>query len=237
MDVTTKHLYPTAAPALNDIVIADIQSIHENAVYARLPAYGSLEVMLPASEINVRKHRRISDYVRIGELTPLQVIRVQGSNIDVSLKAVAEGEKVVALDEYHKRLRVDQVLRTAAAYDPVALRTLYETEVWPFPITDVWVRFEEIRAAGSADTPLEKAVQQRFPLATYTAEKEIIARFGLDPDGVATLSAELRRLAALEGITVIVVAPPRYRLVATGPTKARADAVLAAAIATLKAPV
>ena len=235
MDV--KHLYPKEVPALNDIVIADIQSIQENAVYARLPAYGGLEVMLPASEINVRKHRRISDYVRIGELTPLQVIRIQGSNIDVSLKAVAATEKASALDEYHRRLRVDQVLRTAAAYDPVALRTLYETEVWSFPLADVWTRFEEIRAAGSADTPLEKAVQQRFPLATYTAEKEIIVRFGLDPDGVSALSAELRRIAGLTDITVIVIAPPRYRLVATGQTKARADAILAEAISTLKAPI
>jgi translation initiation factor 2 alpha subunit (eIF-2alpha) len=237
MDAATKHLYPREVPALNDIVIADIQSIQDNAVYARLPAYGSLEVMLPASEINVRKHRRISDYVRIGTLTPLQVIRIQGSNIDVSLKAVAEAERVLALDEYHRRLRVDQVLRTAGAYDPAAVRTLYEVEVWPFSIEEVWVRFEEIRAAGSVDTPLERAVQQRFPLATYTSEKEIIIRFGLDPAGVSILSAELRRLAGLEGITVIVVAPPRYRLVATGPTKARADAILAEAISTLKAPV
>jgi translation initiation factor 2 alpha subunit (eIF-2alpha) len=237
MEVTVKHLYPKEAPALNDIVIADIQSIQDNAVYARLPAYSGLEVMLPASEINVRKHRRISDYVRIGELTPLRVIRIAGSIIDVSHKHVAEAERAPALEEYHRRLRVDQVLRSAAAYDPVALRALYESEVWAFELDEVWSRFEEIRASGSTGTPIERAVQLRFPLASYTAEKEVIIRFGLDPVGVTTLSAELRRIAALEGITVIVVAPPRYRLVATGPTKARADVTLAAAIATLKVPV
>jgi translation initiation factor 2 alpha subunit (eIF-2alpha) len=236
MDVT-KHLYPTETPALNDIVIADIQSIEAVAVYAVLPAYGGLEVMLPTSEINVRRHRKVSDYVRIGESVVVQVIRITGDKIDVSLKAVTEDEKKAALDEYHKRLRVDQVLRTAAAYDVSGTRTLYETEVWPFALADVWGRFEEIRAAGLEDTPLHRAIQQRFPLATHTSEKEVLIRFGLEATGVATLSAELRRLAAIEGLTVTVVAPPRYRLVATGPTKARADATLTATLAALKAPV
>jgi translation initiation factor 2 alpha subunit (eIF-2alpha) len=236
MEIVIKHLYPAATPALNDIVIADIQSIKETAVYAHLPAYGNLEVMLPCSEINVRKHKRVSDYIHVGDLVPVQVIRMQDGMIDVSLKAIASAEKAPALEEYHRRLRIDQVLRTAASYDPAILRTMYEAEVWPFSLEEVWTRFEEIRSTALEDTPLHRAIQQRFPLATYTSEKEILIRFGLEPTGTATLSAELRRLAVMEGITVIVVAPPRYRLSATAPTAARATLLLTAAISSVITP-
>jgi translation initiation factor 2 alpha subunit (eIF-2alpha) len=240
-----KQLYPTAKPALNDIVVADIQSIQDTAVYARLPGYSDLEVMLPITEINVRKHRKVSDYVRIGELTPLCVIRVEDAGVDVSLKMVSETEKAAALDDYHKRLRIDQVLRVAAHHDPAVMRGLYEAHVWNREsINAVWSRFEEIRAAEGDELEglteprdLVTAIHQKFPPAVHIAEREVILRFGLDPAGAARVSAALRDLAAMEGVQVFVVAPPRYRIVVKEKTPARATTRLEEVCATIPAPV
>jgi translation initiation factor 2 alpha subunit (eIF-2alpha) len=235
-----KHLYPTAKPALNDIVVADIQSIQDTAVYAILPGYGDLEVMIPISEIPVRKHRKVSDYVRVGELTPLCVIRVEGAGIDVSLKQVSEAERGKALDEHHRRLRIDQVLRVAARHEPAALGALYKAHVWNHESIDVvWARFEEIRAGEPATEPAElvAAIHQKLPMPVHVAEREVIVRFGLDPAGAARVSTVLRDLAAMEGVQVFVVAPPRYRIVIKEKTPARASARLEEVCSFIPAPV
>jgi translation initiation factor 2 alpha subunit (eIF-2alpha) len=235
-----KHLYPTAKPALNDIVVADIQSIQDMAVYATLPGYSNMEVMIPISEIPVRKHRKVSDYVRVGELTPLCVSPVVGGGSCYSLKMVSATEKEAALDEHHRRLRIDQVLRVAARHEPAALGALYKAHVWNHESIDVvWSRFEEIRAGEPTTEPAElvAAIHQKLPMPVHVAEREVIVRFGLDPAGAARVSTVLRDLAAMEGVQVFVIAPPRYRVVVKEKTPARAAARLEEVCTKIPAPV
>ena len=92
--------YPERQPALSDIVVAHVKEIRDVAVYGSLPAYGDLEFMMPTSEINVRRGKRIADYVRVGENIVTQVISTTGGKIDTSMKLVREEEAKEAMDRH-----------------------------------------------------------------------------------------------------------------------------------------
>jgi translation initiation factor 2 alpha subunit (eIF-2alpha) len=247
MATMTQHrFYRAELPEVDEIVAAEISRIDDNAVYCTLPAYAGVEAMLPTTEVGVKRGKRVVDYVRVGQLLPLAVIRVVGTNIDVSLKQCREEEGKAAMERYHKDARVDLILRTAAAQDPGKTTELYSTVVWPMrdQEEDVHNQFEEARIAMEDGAPtrseltaeLLAAIKAKMPPVTYTADREILLRFGTFHDGVERLRAALTELAAKEAIDVFVVAPPKYRVTAKDRTPARAASRLEAALTGLPTP-
>jgi translation initiation factor 2 alpha subunit (eIF-2alpha) len=231
------YFYPRTVPENDEIVMAEVATISDVAVYCHLPAYGGLEAMLPTSEINVRRHRKVADYVRVGQLVPVQVLRVDMGRVDVSMKQVREHEATEATGRHHRDAKVNLIVRTAAGKDAAAVETLYREHVWP--LEDAYATFEEVRAAGASDSlppALVTAILAKMPEATYTKEQDVLLRFGMFHDGVRRLEAALTAIAETEGIQVFVVAPPTYRVRATDKTPGRAAERLAAVIATLPKP-
>jgi translation initiation factor 2 subunit 1 len=232
--------YAQERPKPGDIVVATVTSVGDVAVYGFLPAYGSLEVMLPTSEIYVAKRRRVGDYVHVGQTVVVEVIRCSPEGlVDVSLKKVAEREREEVLARFHRDQKVNLIVRTAAGQDPTAVTTLYRDVVWTLG-EDPYAVFEEVRAGGAVAATLPpalvSAVNQKMPEATYTKSEEVMLRFGPYHDGVVRLNEALQRLSALESIQVVVVGAPKFRLTATDKTPARAAARLAAAIALVPVP-
>lgn len=245
--MTTQHrFYQAELPVVDEIVAAEISKIDDNAVYCTLPAYAGREAMLPTTEIGVKRGKRVLDYVRVGQLLPLAVIRVAGENIDVSLKQCREEEGKAAMERYHRDARVDLIVRTAAAQNPGKITELYSSVVWPMQDReeDVHNQFEETRIAMEDGAPtrseftaeLLAAIKAKMPPVTYTADRELMLRFGVFHDGAARLRAALTELAAKEGIEVFLVAPPKYRAVARDRTPARAASRLEAALTGLPTP-
>lgn len=238
--MTTQHrFYRAELPVFDEAVAAEIAKIDDTAVYCTLPAYAGMEAMLPTTEVGVKRGKRVVDYVRVGQLLALSVIRVEGGKVDVSLKQCRAEEGKTALERYHRDARVDLIVRTAAGQDPVQTTALYRDVVWPLRDAeeDVYTLFEETRVALEDSAPtrpefsvtLLAAIKAKMPPATYTADREIMLRFGTFHDGVARLRAALSAIATKEGIEVFLVAPPKYRVVARDRTPARAAARLAVA--------
>lgn len=237
-----RFYYPESHPALHDIVIAEIKEIRDVAIYGTLPAYGNLEFMMPTSEVNVRRGKRVGDYVHVGDILPTQVISISGGKIDTSMKLVRPDEAKEALDRFHKSGRVHNIVRCALGLTATEadIRTLYTEHLWPRVDDELFSFFEGIRGGVPAPvnfpTVIITEIMARLPAPVFTASSEHMIRFGQYHDGLARLNAELKRLAALEGIQVHVLAPPKYRLVASAPTQEEADARLAAAVASLPNP-
>lgn len=224
--------YPSEKPSQDDIVVARVTSFTDVAVYCTLPAYSDIEAMIPTSEINIKRHKAVRDYVRVGQLLTAQVIRMD-KNIDLSLKQVREEESAATLVDYHKAMKVDLVVRSACAQNTDDIATMYRDIIWK--LDDAYAVFEQVKAGSASCLPANvvAAIMQKMPNATYTAEKDVTIRFGSFADGVQRLNAELGRLASLDGVQVIVAAPPTYRLVARDKTQAMADARLTAALSTV----
>jgi translation initiation factor 2 alpha subunit (eIF-2alpha) len=239
MDATTLFFYPARLPAEGEFVIVEVSRIQDTAVYCTLPAYGGLEGMIPITEVGIRKHKRVTDYVRIGQLVVAQVFAVnegkgeRATSVDLTMASVREEEREAALARYHRDLRVSNLIRSAAGSDKALHDRIYAEHVWPKG-EDVTAWLERIRIGEESEgIPPEfvAAVMLRYPMPSYTESTDITVRFGVFHDGVARLNAFLQELASLPGIQVVVTAPPKYRVTATAATRAGAAATLAAAIA------
>jgi translation initiation factor 2 alpha subunit (eIF-2alpha) len=265
------YWYENKTPEVGSMVVAEVQLIRETAVYCTLPAYGDCEVMLPTTEINVRRGKRVCDYVRVGQQIVVVVVRDDGDKFDVSMKQVREAEAAAIMEQYHRDAKIALLVRTATTdtkeLEHTAVRShaslergeaMYRETIWPLATwcadgeeyRDVLSVFEDIlaqtaligdadRAIAALDLPvaipyrLGAAIEEKVQVPSHTVEEEATMRFGTFHDGAARVSAELTRLAGMPGIQVFVVAPPKYRLTATAPTKARAAELLAAAMATV----
>ena len=234
--------YSERIPVEGEFVIAEVTKIQDMAVYCTLPAYGDLEGMIPITEIGIRKHKRMADYVRIGQTVVVQVFAVNKAEgdraavIDLSLGKVRPEERDAALARYHRDLRVNNLVRSAAGLDRVLHDRLYQEFVWPQgEDVTAWlekIRVGELTAEANGILPeFVATVMLRYPMPSYTEATDITVRFGVFHDGVARLNVFLQELAARPGIQVVVTAPPKYRVTATAATKEKAAAMLAATVA------
>jgi len=244
------RFYPAEVPAIDEIVIAQITSITDVAVYCTLNAYGGIEAMMPTTEVGVKKHQKLTDYVRVGALKAVSVIRVDSggserqATVDVSLKQVRAAEGAAALEAYHRDLRVNLIVKSAASLKEDKIAELYRSVIWSRSSSEIYQLFESIKAGGistiegdGVTEDLVKAIHAHMPEVAYTKEHDIMIRFGTSSNGVARVAAELERLAAIEGIQVFVVAPPKYKLDATDVSEASAIKRLADAVATVPEPI
>lgn len=233
--------YAARLPVEGEFVIVEITKIQDTAVYCTLPAYGDHEGMIPITEVGIKKKKRVTDYVRIGLQVVAQVVGVsegkedeeRASHIDLTMAVVREEERIAAVARYHRDLRINNLVRCAAGENKELHDRIYAEHVWPQgEAVTAWL--ERIRVGELADgIPAEfvAAVMLRYPMPSYTESTDVTVRFGVFHDGVQRLTALLRELAALPNVSVVVTAPPKYRITATDNTPAAALARLAAAVA------
>lgn len=242
-----RQFYPTALPPVGTIVIADIHRVTDTAAYCSLPAYKEMEAMIPSSEIHIKRHRRITDYVKEGQAVVAQVLR--HDPMDMSLKIVRDAEREAALSAHGRDGKIHLIARTAAAGSAARLEAVLREEIWPrgclsdsteeeeTPPYDgeqvmTWmraIRGGEPTSAEGVSAPLVAAIMTHLPESTVTMTKDVTLRFGAFHDGVGRLNALLGELTAIPGLTVLVTAPPKYQLVATAPNSTAAAALLATA--------
>jgi translation initiation factor 2 alpha subunit (eIF-2alpha) len=231
------QFYAEAQPPVDALVVFVVDRVQETAAYGHLPAYADMEAMLPSAEINIRRHRRITDYVREAQTVVAQVLRVTGAGIDLSLKQVRADETEEVIADHKRDAKIDHILRTAVAEGAAdTVEELYAAYVWPVGHAAAMDRFQAVRAgvdttaAVGLPAGLVEAILARLPEVVHIQSAEITLHFGEFHNGVERLNARLQALASMEGITVTVVAPPKYRLTARGRTLAEAAERLAAAV-------
>lgn len=247
-----RQFYPEAIPPVNRIVVAVITRITDTAVYCVLPAYLDMEAMIPVSEIYIKRHRRVTDYVKEGQTVVAQVIR--HDPMDLSMKIVRPAEQEAALAAHGRDAKIHLIARTAATSEEM-LQTLLAEKIWVRGFEETpdavavddetseydgervitWMK--EIRGGStSVDTTtlppaLVAAIMARLPEPVVTHTQDVTLRFGPFHDGVTRLNSLLTELSAIPGLAVLVTAPPKYQLVATAPNTAAAAAILARATA------
>lgn len=262
--MTVNVPYYAKALSVNDRAVAIVTSIRDTAVYCRLPAYADYEVMLPTSEINVRRGKRVKDYISLDQQIVVTVLRDDGARMDVSMKNITSEDAAKTLDMYQRDLKVARLVLRTAMYDGTytnppsrdKVAKMYTNTVYPtqtkieddddfrsrYP--DVLAVFEAIRAGANPyagtdvmiPAALVSMIHAKLPAPVFCEECEITVRFGTAHDGAERVSSELTRLSELPGIEVFVVSPPKYRLTATASTKQEAIALLEAAKAVIPAP-
>jgi translation initiation factor 2 alpha subunit (eIF-2alpha) len=247
-----RQFYPEALPPVGKIIIATIVRITDTAVYCELPAYRDATAMIPLSEIYIKRHKRVSDYVKEGQAVAAQVLR--HDPMDLSMKIVREAEREAALAAHGRDAKIHQIARVAAEGSASHLEELLREHVWPrgclsdssarscfekdsggddtYNGEAVMAWMQAVRGERAAGIPVSllNAIMTGLPEPIVSITKEVVLRFGTFHDGVARLNAALGELSTIPGLSVVVSAPPKYQLVATGPSATAANAILAVAM-------
>lgn len=233
-----RQFYSETTPPLNTIVVATITRITDTAVYCELPAFCDMEAMIPISEIHIKRHRRVTDYVKPGQNVAAQVLR--HDPLDLSLKIVRADEREEAFSTFARDGKIHQIARNAAAGSATRLTALLTDYIWPRGDGAAIIEWmKDIRGCGSTEgvpPELVRAIFAELPEPSVSVSEEIILRFGAYHNGVNKLNALLGTLSALPGISVLVTAPPKFQLTATASNRGVAEEMLAAAKRLIPAP-
>jgi translation initiation factor 2 subunit 1 len=230
MDTIIKQIpfYTNPRPSIDSLVVADVVDFNDVIVNCTLPEYCGLEAIIPTSEIKVKRGKAVRNYVKKGQQIVAQVIRIdEQGRVDMSLKMVKEDEQVQTMDTYHKTLKVLQICGAAANYKLERTIELYSlTQSLAEDYESPYKYFEAcLVEEATAPTPeIQEAIQKRIQTPSYTCEKEIQLRFS-EPNGVERITKQLNEWHA-QGFQVFIVSPPKYKIVATANSLAKAQTLL-----------
>jgi translation initiation factor 2 subunit 1 len=242
-------------PEHGEILIAEVVSYTDDVVHCVLPMYGRIQAILPTRHINIRRGKKVKDYVKVGEKIVASVYEIHTSvdedgqekrEIDLSIKSIKDMDQSLTKTLYNRALKVHQILCSAGKFNKDTVLEYYElvrskkgilidqkkTEesktIWNDIENDDYSYFQDI-LVGKREAPNEEiknAIDMRMDMPSYTVEKEIRLNT-IDPNGVKVITDRLNAYVSKEGTKVYIVAPPVYRITATGRTKEEAEAILA----------
>ncbi len=92
-------------PVRDELVLCTVKRIHPHSAFVVLDEYKSVEGMLHISEVALRGVKNIKDYLSVGKKIVCKVMKVKGSEVDVSLKRVNSGARKHKLNEVRSEKR------------------------------------------------------------------------------------------------------------------------------------
>jgi translation initiation factor 2 subunit 1 len=215
-------------PSINELCIATVDKIFELGAYVKLDEYGGLEAYLPWNEVSSKWVKNIREVVKEGQKVVVKVIRVdrRKSQVDVSLKRVAEVERKRKIKEWKRARRAEKILETATKKLGATLEEAY-SGVWlklEKAYGDVLAGFEEAAAAGAevlrkAGVPDKwvEVIMEEIPKHIKIKQVRVAGRLIMttyEPDGVYRIREIFKALAetSKEGVTVKMYTEgvPRY---------------------------
>nr|WCZ58756.1 eukaryotic translation initiation factor 2 subunit 1/alpha [Seculamonas ecuadoriensis] len=240
-DVGSCRFYENKYPQPDELVMVRVNHLADVAAYVSLLEYNNMEGMILFTELSRKRIRSISQFIRVGKLETVQVLRVDEKQgyIDLSKKKVSTEDAAACEERYNKAKMVHSILKNVAKLCEVKLETLYETLVWPLN-----------RKYGNAHDALKRAVNEPSILNEYAIPervreemlKSIQLRLKPQPvrvradvditcftkEGIDSIKAALHAGLAVPGtaeipISIKLVSPPSYVFLATAMDK---DAVL-----------
>lgn len=113
-------------PKRDEMVVCKIVKIHPNSAFAELVEYEKRTGMIHVSEVASRWVRNIREFLKEGSYVVCKVIRVEGSNISLSVKRVHKEQQTSKLNEFNREKRSEKMLELAAKSLKKSLDDAYE---------------------------------------------------------------------------------------------------------------
>jgi len=223
-------MYEAKYPGAEELVMVQVKQIEALGAKVALLEYGNIEGLILMSELTRRRIRSVNKLIRIGNIEPVIVVRVDESKgyIDLSKRRVAPEEVKLADDKYNKSKAVHSILRHVADESKVSMLSLYEGFMW-----DLAKRFNHAHDALAMAVRDEEAVLGKYNLEenirrvlmTDVRRKltpqpiKILALVGLECFAYEGIDAIKRALHAAinqgnedQVVHVNLVSPPQYTL-------------------------
>lgn len=101
-------------PSQGELVVCTIVKVNPNSAFAKLDEYPNKEGMVHISEVSSGWIKDIRNHVKVGQSGVGKVMRIEGSNISLSLKRVDKNQENNKLKEYKLSQRAEKLLEIAA---------------------------------------------------------------------------------------------------------------------------
>ena len=236
-------------PEKGEIVVAEVISFTDDVVHCVLPMYARMPVILPTRHINMKRGKKVKDYVKVGRIEAATIYEIHTLNeegqreIDLSIKSINDIDISLVKTIFYRAEKVHNIVCHAAQFNREKVIEYYklihrlkgvlyhrenEDEKWNDIENDTYSYFQLI-LLGKRESPSEdlyESIKQRMPVPTYTVEKDIRLNT-IDPNGVKVITDRLNEYVRKEGTKVYIVAPPVYKVTATARTKEEAEEILA----------
>jgi translation initiation factor 2 subunit 1 len=225
------------APGRNELVVCKIVKIFPNSAVAELVEYRK-RGMIHVSEVALRWVKNIREFLKLNQHVVCRVMRVEGSDILLSVKRVRREESDRKLTEFKRERKAEKMLELAARKLKKSLDDAYREAGYilqeEFGSLNKAFEFamknpELLKSKGVPGAwlePLTEVARRSYSEKLY----EVKANLRLvcySPDGIKTIRKALSA-ASRDGLEVRYISAPKYVIVGRGKnfreTRARVEA-------------
>jgi len=127
------RFYEAEFPEPDEVVMVQVRRIADMGAYVSLLEYNNQEGMVLLSELSKRRIRSVSKLIRVGQMQPVMVIRVDKDKgyIDLSKRRVSPEDIEACQSRFAKSKAVHSIMRHVAAQSDKSLEFLCEQVAWP----------------------------------------------------------------------------------------------------------
>ncbi|OYT26970.1 MAG: translation initiation factor IF-2 subunit alpha [Candidatus Altiarchaeales archaeon ex4484_96] len=215
-------------PEEGEIVIGTVENIFKQGAFVTLDEYNNKRGMLHISEISLKWVRNIRDYVREGQKTVVQVLRIKADrgHIDLSLRRVSEAQKREKLQDVKQKQRADKLLEIFAKSKKIPVNEVTDAlekkliekygSVYEGleAITSDNTRIDELEVKNEWRDDLLKLINENIKVP-YVEVTGYVKLKSYQPDAVDKIREALKRIKEHQTeseITVLYDSPPIYRV-------------------------
>jgi translation initiation factor 2 subunit 1 len=213
-------------PEVDELVVCKIVKIYPNSAFAQLVEYEKTG-MIHVSEVASRWVRNIREFLKEGDYVVCKVVRIEGTNISLSVKRVHKEQSVSKLNEFKREKKADKMLELAAKSLKKSLDEAYK-EVG-FELQEQFGTMNkafEIAAKNPAllakkgirkewIEPLSEISKKSFSEKTFEIKAELELTC-YSPDGVEIIKKVLAEAKKGKDVEIRYVSAPRYVLIGRG---------------------
>ncbi len=240
-------------PEKDELVVCTVDELKTFGAFVKLEEYRGKEGLIHISEIAPGWVKHLRDYVREGQKVVCKVLHVdpQRGHIDLSLKAVKDGQKRERINEWKREKKAKKWLTLAAASSKLAVSNEELAEV-EMKLTDaygsLYDAFVEVVKVGKkalvalgikpeyADAIQEVAVANvKPPSVQITGYVELTCPL---PAGVEIIKEALKtaeekqRIKTSDKVECFYIGAPRYKICVTASDYKTAESILSEAAKT-----
>jgi translation initiation factor 2 subunit 1 len=213
-------------PRFGEVVVCKITKIFPNSAFAELVEY-RMSGMIHVSEVALKWVRDIREFLKTNQHVVCKVMRVEGSNISLSIKRVRKVEQDAKLNEFKRENKAEKLLEMAAKKMKKDLETAYKEVGFSLQeefgslnkALEIAVKNPDLfRQKGIKKEwidPLKDIALKSFSEKTYEVKAELILSCYAS-NGVEIIKKTLIDATEGKSVEVKYISSPKYMLISRG---------------------
>ncbi len=216
----TCRMYENKYPDIDDIIIAEVDEIHDYAIYCKLSEYNDLSAFLNCKNVSRRRHRICP--LKKRDIIYCVVISIDGSNVDISKKDVIADDIANIKEKWRKSKTVHSIFKKITYTTDITLISLYENFGWKLEgeciydslklFYNNYDKIDQYNLENKVKNKLIECIKKKFTpkevIIRFTIELTCFTQYGID--GIKNAAKIAQDFA--ENIKIYYLSAPFYNI-------------------------